>query len=213
MHGVTKPVNFTFRRGTDGQGSVGRHVRTGGERDAFKVKRTDYGVSFMSKPGEISDEVELTDRTSKRSSRNNVAHRRRGLTQRGFSRGPRSGSGLVVRPGPCAKSQRRAAIQATLAAALGFVLGAYLLLFHLGSAAGGRERVVLLRGVGARRDSPWCRASSTVGPRYVGARAHHRRDVCGVGPLPHRAEPPDRGRGLAQPRGVLLVLVSRGPGR
>lgn len=57
MHGVTKPVSFTFTRNKTGKDPWG-NMRTGGDT-SFKIKRTDYGVSFMSKPGEVGDEVEL----------------------------------------------------------------------------------------------------------------------------------------------------------
>jgi polyisoprenoid-binding protein YceI len=58
MHGVTKPVNFTFHRMKTGKGPDGA-PRTGGET-MFKIKRGDFGVNFMNKPGELGDEVELT---------------------------------------------------------------------------------------------------------------------------------------------------------
>lgn len=57
MLGVTKPVSFTFNRMKTGKDPWGKD-RTGGET-AFKIKRTDFGMSYMSKPGEVSDEVEL----------------------------------------------------------------------------------------------------------------------------------------------------------
>ena len=58
MHGVTKPVSFVFKRGTTGKDPWG-NMRTGGGT-SFKVKRTDFGVSFMSKPGEIGEDVDLS---------------------------------------------------------------------------------------------------------------------------------------------------------
>lgn len=57
MHGVTKPISFVFKRGKTGKDPWGNE-RTGGET-SFRVKRTDFGVSHMSKPGEIGDEVEM----------------------------------------------------------------------------------------------------------------------------------------------------------
>jgi polyisoprenoid-binding protein YceI len=57
LHGVTKPVNFTFTRMKTGKDQMGA-MRTGGEGH-LKIKRTDFGMNFMSKPGEVGDEVEL----------------------------------------------------------------------------------------------------------------------------------------------------------
>ena len=58
IHGVTKPVTFVFKRGKTGKDPWGNE-RTGGET-TFKIKRTDFGVSYMSKPGEVGDEVDVT---------------------------------------------------------------------------------------------------------------------------------------------------------
>ncbi len=57
LHGVTKPVAFTFSRMKTGKDPWG-NIRTGGET-TFKIKRTDFGMNFMSKPGEVGDEIEL----------------------------------------------------------------------------------------------------------------------------------------------------------
>lgn len=57
LRGVTKPVTFTFNRMKTGKDPWGNQ-RTGGEA-VLKVKRTDFGVNFLSKPGEVGEEVEL----------------------------------------------------------------------------------------------------------------------------------------------------------
>ena len=57
LHGVTKQVNFTFTRLKTAKDQMGA-MRTGGET-SFKIKRTDYGMNFMTKPGDSGDEVEL----------------------------------------------------------------------------------------------------------------------------------------------------------
>ncbi|NJL24148.1 MAG: polyisoprenoid-binding protein [Calothrix sp. SM1_5_4] len=57
MHGVTKPIGFTFRRFKTGKDPWGK-IRTGGEA-VFKIKRSDFNMTYMSKPGELGDEVEL----------------------------------------------------------------------------------------------------------------------------------------------------------
>jgi polyisoprenoid-binding protein YceI len=57
LHGVTKLVNFTFTRMKTGKDPMGA-TRTGGEGH-LKIKRTDFGMNFMSKPGEVGDEIEL----------------------------------------------------------------------------------------------------------------------------------------------------------
>jgi polyisoprenoid-binding protein YceI len=57
MHGATKPVAFTFSRFNTGKDPWG-NMRTGGET-SFKVKRSDYGLTFMNGPGQVGDEVEL----------------------------------------------------------------------------------------------------------------------------------------------------------
>ena len=58
MHGVTKPVSFTFHRLKTDKDPWG-NTRTGGET-TLKLKRSEYGMNFMNKPGEVGDDVELT---------------------------------------------------------------------------------------------------------------------------------------------------------
>ncbi len=58
MHGVTKTISFVFHHMKTGKDPWGND-RTGGET-TFKVKRTDFGMTYMAKPGEISDEIEIT---------------------------------------------------------------------------------------------------------------------------------------------------------
>lgn len=58
MRGVTKPVSFTFKPGKIGQDPWGK-TRAGGET-TFTVKRTDFGVSYMSKPGEVGNDIQVT---------------------------------------------------------------------------------------------------------------------------------------------------------
>lgn len=57
LHGVTKPVTFTFNRMKTAKDPWG-NMRTGGEA-VLKIKRTDFGMNYMAKPGEVGDEVEL----------------------------------------------------------------------------------------------------------------------------------------------------------
>ena len=57
LHGVTKPVSFTFTQMKTGKDPWG-NTRTGGEAK-FKIKRSDFGMTFMSKPGEVGNEIEL----------------------------------------------------------------------------------------------------------------------------------------------------------
>lgn len=57
MNGVSKDVTFNFHHMKSGKDPWGK-MRTGGEA-AFKVKRTDFGMKYMSGPGEIGDDVEL----------------------------------------------------------------------------------------------------------------------------------------------------------
>ncbi len=57
MHGVTKPITFTFNHMKTGKDPWGND-RSGGE-GVLKVKRTDFGMTYMAKPGEISDEIEV----------------------------------------------------------------------------------------------------------------------------------------------------------
>jgi polyisoprenoid-binding protein YceI len=53
LHGVTKPVTFTFKKGGVGTGMKGE-TRMGGEAE-FSVKRSDYGMTFMQNG--LGDEV------------------------------------------------------------------------------------------------------------------------------------------------------------
>lgn len=57
IHGVTKPVSFTFTQLKTGK-DPWNNVRTGGTT-SFKIKRTDFGMNYMAKPGEVGDEVEV----------------------------------------------------------------------------------------------------------------------------------------------------------
>lgn len=57
MHGATKPVMLVFHQMKTGKDPWGND-RTGGET-TFKVKRSDFGMTYMNKPGEISDEIEI----------------------------------------------------------------------------------------------------------------------------------------------------------
>ena len=57
MRGVTKPVTFTFVQGNTGKDPWG-NTRTGGEAN-FTVKRSNFGMSYMNKPGEIGDDVDM----------------------------------------------------------------------------------------------------------------------------------------------------------
>ena len=57
MHGVTKPLTFTFVRSRTGQDPWG-NTRTGGDT-TFKVKRSDFGMTYMQGENQIGDEVEL----------------------------------------------------------------------------------------------------------------------------------------------------------
>lgn len=56
MHGVTKPVTFTFERLGTGKDPWG-NVRTGGDV-MMKLKRSDFGMNFMN-DGKLGDEVDL----------------------------------------------------------------------------------------------------------------------------------------------------------
>jgi polyisoprenoid-binding protein YceI len=58
LHGVTKTVKFVFHRMNTGKDPWGG-TRTGGGT-TFKIKRSDYKMTFMNKPGEVGDEVEVT---------------------------------------------------------------------------------------------------------------------------------------------------------
>jgi polyisoprenoid-binding protein YceI len=57
LHGVTKPVSFVFTPRKTGKDPMG-NIRTGGET-VLKIKRTDYGMNFMSKPGEVGNDIEV----------------------------------------------------------------------------------------------------------------------------------------------------------
>ncbi len=57
LHGVTKPVTFTFKHNKTGLDPWGK-MRSGGDT-SFTLKRSDYGMTFMSKPGEVGNEVTL----------------------------------------------------------------------------------------------------------------------------------------------------------
>lgn len=57
LRGITKPITFTFKRMKTGKDPWG-NSRMGGET-VFKFKRTDFGMNYMSKPGEVGDEVEM----------------------------------------------------------------------------------------------------------------------------------------------------------
>lgn len=57
MRGVTKPITFTFVQGTMGNDPFG-NFKTGGDA-TLMVKRSDFGMNYMSKPGEIGDNVEM----------------------------------------------------------------------------------------------------------------------------------------------------------
>jgi polyisoprenoid-binding protein YceI len=57
MHGVTKPVSFVFNRFNTGKDPMGQE-RTGGEA-ALKVKRSEFGMSFMNGPGKVGDDIEI----------------------------------------------------------------------------------------------------------------------------------------------------------
>lgn len=58
MHGVTKPVSFTFDRFNTGKDPWGK-TRTGGET-SFTIKRTDFKMAYMAEPGKLGDEVGVT---------------------------------------------------------------------------------------------------------------------------------------------------------
>lgn len=57
MHGVTKPLSFTFNRMNTGKDPMGT-FRTGGET-TFTVKRSDFNMNYMAGPGKIGDDVEM----------------------------------------------------------------------------------------------------------------------------------------------------------
>ncbi|MCB0364492.1 MAG: polyisoprenoid-binding protein [Bdellovibrionaceae bacterium] len=58
LHGVTKPITFVFNRLKTGKDPWGK-MRTGGMA-TFTLKRTDFGMNYMAKPGGLGDEVEVT---------------------------------------------------------------------------------------------------------------------------------------------------------
>jgi polyisoprenoid-binding protein YceI len=55
LHGVTKPITVEFKKGPDGKGQKGE-VRGGGET-RFTIKRSDYGMTFMTGP--LGDDVNI----------------------------------------------------------------------------------------------------------------------------------------------------------
>ena len=57
MHGVTKPITFTFNHMKTGE-DPWKNTRMGGVT-SFKVKRSEFGMTYMAKPGEIFDEIEI----------------------------------------------------------------------------------------------------------------------------------------------------------
>jgi polyisoprenoid-binding protein YceI len=57
LHGVTKPLKFTFTRFNTGKDPFGKD-RTGGEA-SFKIKRSDFGMNFMNDPSKVGDDVEF----------------------------------------------------------------------------------------------------------------------------------------------------------
>ena len=57
LHGVTKPISFTFDQMKTGKDPWNK-VRTGGQT-VLNIRRTDFGMNYMSKPGEIGDDIEI----------------------------------------------------------------------------------------------------------------------------------------------------------
>jgi polyisoprenoid-binding protein YceI len=57
MHGVTKPVSFKLTRSRTGMDPMNKQ-RTGGDA-MFTVKRSDFGMNFMSGPNMVGDEVTI----------------------------------------------------------------------------------------------------------------------------------------------------------
>jgi polyisoprenoid-binding protein YceI len=57
LNGVTKPVTFVYKRNKTGKDPWG-NTRAGGEA-MFKIKRSDFNMTFMGKPGEVGDDVFL----------------------------------------------------------------------------------------------------------------------------------------------------------
>lgn len=57
MHGKTNPVTFKLSRNNTGKDPWGG-IRTGGDA-TFKIKRSEFGMSYMNGPNGIGDDVEL----------------------------------------------------------------------------------------------------------------------------------------------------------
>jgi polyisoprenoid-binding protein YceI len=57
MHGVSKPVSFTFHKTGQGKGMQGE-FRMGGEA-SFTIKRSQWGITTYIKEGGLSDDVTL----------------------------------------------------------------------------------------------------------------------------------------------------------
>lgn len=57
LHGKTKPVTFVFNHMKTGKDHQGK-TRTGGVAE-FKIKRTDFGMNYMAKPGGLGDEIDV----------------------------------------------------------------------------------------------------------------------------------------------------------
>lgn len=57
LNGVTKPVTFVYLRNKTGKDPWG-NTRAGGEA-MLKIKRSDFNMTFMGKPGEVGDDVYL----------------------------------------------------------------------------------------------------------------------------------------------------------
>jgi polyisoprenoid-binding protein YceI len=53
LHGVTKPLTLTIKKGGEGKGMEGE-IRGGGET-RFAIKRSDFGMNFMQGP--LGDDV------------------------------------------------------------------------------------------------------------------------------------------------------------
>lgn len=57
LNGVTKPVKFVLTQNNTGKDPWG-NMRSGADT-AFSINRTDFGMNYMSKPGEIGNKVDL----------------------------------------------------------------------------------------------------------------------------------------------------------
>jgi len=57
MHGVTKPITFSFKQMKVGKDPWG-NTRFGGET-VLNLRRADYNMTYMNKPGEVGDDVEI----------------------------------------------------------------------------------------------------------------------------------------------------------